>query len=216
MSICNICGGNSFASGPNGRLSKLGSLPRCEKCQSLERHRAFRDIADKLRSRFDFSEMSALQFSKDLSFQPIWFRNHLLSIYGGANSFDLQNINLPNDAFDFIICNHVIEHIADDRSGLKELLRIVTSSGIIFLSFPDPLGRAKTQDWGFPDENKHGHYRVYGADAVDKFKDILSEVYFLNGYGIDYVTNSREGVWLLTKSKSTYNQILESGFNLLD
>jgi SAM-dependent methyltransferase len=212
---CNICGSLSFGKGPNGRLSKLGKPPRCEKCQSLERHRAFRAIAEKLQTVFNFSNMSALQFSKDLAFRPDWFKSHLLSVYGGVNSTDLQNINYLDNTFDIVICNHVLEHIADDRLGLKELIRVVKNKGVIFLSFPNPLNQLKTRDWGFPDEKQHGHYRIYGADAIDKFQDILDKVYLFRGIGADEATGSLEEVWLMTKNIETYQKIVESGVRQL-
>jgi SAM-dependent methyltransferase len=213
MKKCNICDGLSFELGPNGRRSKNGGHPRCAHCQSLERHRAFRALALTLSSSFDFSKMSCLQFSQDLAFEANWFSSRLLSIYNGINSIDLQNISHPDESFDFIICNHVIEHVADDFSALNELIRILKSSGILFLSFPDPLGRAITVDWGFPDDKMHGHYRVYGADAVNRFGDILSKFFYARCLANDPVTNVDEEVWLITKSENIYRMILDSGIN---
>jgi SAM-dependent methyltransferase len=215
MKICNVCGNDSFGEGPGGRLSKLGLMPRCEQCQSLERHRAFRKVADQLSKKFDFKSMAALQFSKDLAFNAEWFNAHLLSVYGGVNSLDLQCIDLKSESFDIVICNHVIEHIQNDYAGLAELIRIVSNSGFVFLSFPDPLGLTKTRDWGYPDEKKHGHYRIYGADAVEKFRPLLDSVFFYRGFGLDEVTGSREEVWLLTKDNQTYEKIIESGVEKL-
>ena len=45
---CPICGGTVFGPGPKGRMAPNGSLPRCAGCQSLERHRIFRIMFEKL------------------------------------------------------------------------------------------------------------------------------------------------------------------------
>lgn len=39
--------------------------------------------------------------------------------------YDIQNMEKVEDSiYDLIICSHVLEHVADDRSALKELYRI--------------------------------------------------------------------------------------------
>ena len=45
---CPICGGTVFGPGPKGRTSPNGAMPRCAGCQSLERHRIFRIMFDRL------------------------------------------------------------------------------------------------------------------------------------------------------------------------
>ena len=86
---------------------------------------------------------------------------------------DLQRIDRHSGSYDLVICNHVLEHVPDDGAALRELLRIVKSSGVVFLSVPDPCRRARTRDWGFPDQNRHGHYREYGADIAARFHEHL-------------------------------------------
>ncbi len=90
---CNICGNNSFGRGPGGRLSSSGLPPRCDSCGSLERHRVVRSCFAQLREALDLSEMRALQFSKDPSVDPTWFAEREMSIFGGENSLDIQNID---------------------------------------------------------------------------------------------------------------------------
>ncbi len=42
----------------------------------------------------------------------------------------------PAGAFDFFICSHVLEHVADDRAALRELHRILTPGGRGILVVP--------------------------------------------------------------------------------
>ena len=37
---------------------------------------------------------------------------------------DITDINFGDNYFDFIICNHVLEHIQDDRKAMSELFRV--------------------------------------------------------------------------------------------
>ena len=38
---------------------------------------------------------------------------------------DITDINFEDNFFDVIICNHVLEHIEDDRKAMRELLRVL-------------------------------------------------------------------------------------------
>jgi len=46
---------------------------------------------------------------------------------------DITNINFENDYFDFIICNHVLEHVKDDRKAMCELFRVLKTEGFAIL-----------------------------------------------------------------------------------
>lgn len=54
-------------------------------------------------------------------------------------------------------------------------MRITSERGFFQLSIPDPCHLEKTKDWGYPDEKKHAHYRVYGIDIEKKFKQAFLE-----------------------------------------
>ena len=68
--------------------------------------------------------MRAIQFSPDPTIDPRWFKSFELSVYGEGESLDIQAIDRPDGAYDFVACSHVLEHVADDRKALGELLRI--------------------------------------------------------------------------------------------
>jgi len=63
-------------------------------------------------------------------------------ISGGLNplvanrKIDITNINFGNDHFDFIICNHVLEHIHGDRKAMSELFRVLKPGGEAILHSP--------------------------------------------------------------------------------
>ena len=197
---CNICGSSEFKTGPGGRLSMTNMLPECMGCHSLERHRAirmhwqsgvFKSLNDKV----------ALQFSNDPSICPEWFKHYEISIYKQKNSLDLQNINKPDETYDFIICNHVLEHVPNDKKAIMELFRVVKQGGLVYLTFPAPLLFESTQDWGYPDKNKHGHYRIYGFQDVKKLlDDIIGTTNYSTELACDPVTGDSELVFCIRKS----------------
>jgi hypothetical protein len=104
---CPICGGTVFGPGPKGRTSPNGAMPRCAGCQSLERHRIFRIMFDKLGPQ-EFAAWTAIQFSPDPTVDPSWFASHELSVNGEPGSLDIQSIDRPDAAYDIAISSHVL------------------------------------------------------------------------------------------------------------
>ena len=51
---------------------------------------------------------------------------------------DAQTLTtIADDSVDFVIANHVLEHLEDPIAGLKSFLRVLRAPGIIFLTLPD-------------------------------------------------------------------------------
>ena len=155
----------------------------------------------------DFRTMRTIQFSREPTLDPGWFATFELSLYGAENSIDIQTIDRPDSAYDLVACSHVLEHVADDRRALGELLRITTPDGVLFLVVPDPFREEKTRDWGFAKPEKHGHFRVYGADIAYRFAEYLPGQSVLAYQGEDPVTGERDGGFLLAKSVATRHRI---------
>ena len=44
---------------------------------------------------------------------------------------------LPDGSQDFIIANHLLEHVADPIGALEEWYRLLRPDGILFLALPD-------------------------------------------------------------------------------
>jgi SAM-dependent methyltransferase len=196
---CNICGGQRFLRGPNDRLSATGKRPRCKRCHSFERHRAFRRIFLELGPR-RLRALRCLQFSQDPTVDRRWFGSYEVSIFKKSNSLDLQHIDRPDHSYDVIVCNHVLEHVPDYRAALREFGRILSARGFLFLSFPDPCHVERTADWGYPDPNLHDHYRHFGRDVEDVFRQELPDCHVVAVTAADPITSARDLAYIVTRS----------------
>ena len=49
---------------------------------------------------------------------------------------DITDIKFKDNFFDVIICNHVLEHIIDDRKAMSELFRVLKPKGFAILEVP--------------------------------------------------------------------------------
>ena len=87
---------------------------------------------------------------------------------------DIQALTLADDAFDLVICNHVLEHVPDDRAAARELARVTAPGGQAVISVPGDWSRATTVT--FADQAFNGHHRDYGTDVVDVLRSAFAEV----------------------------------------
>lgn len=58
--------------------------------------------------------------------------------------FDVQHIPLEDDFTDVVICNHILEHVEDDRQALRELHRILKPGGWGIVLSPMDSSREET------------------------------------------------------------------------
>jgi SAM-dependent methyltransferase len=85
---------------------------------------------------------------------------------------DVASLPYPDDHFDAILCNHVLEHVPDDRRALRELYRVLRPGGWAILQVPIQKGRAATyEDPAITDPGdrrrafgQEDHLRIYGRD----------------------------------------------------
>jgi predicted SAM-dependent methyltransferase len=90
--------------------------------------------------------------------------------------FDVQNIPLEDESMDVIICNHLLEHVEDDRRAMAELYRILKCGGWGIMLVPEERGRATTfEDDTITDPEErtrifgqYDHRRIYGRDYDER------------------------------------------------
>jgi SAM-dependent methyltransferase len=98
---------------------------------------------------------------------------------------DLMNVHYDANAFDAVICNHVLEHVPDDRKAMAEIWRILRPGGwSILLSPIHPALNRTREDPTITDPaerqrlfGQHDHLRWYGQDYGDRLKAAAFEVH---------------------------------------
>lgn len=92
---------------------------------------------------------------------------------------DIHNIQYPDDTFDVIFCNHVLEHVTDDKQCMRELRRVLKPGGLAIMQVPFERGRKVTdEDPSITDPEErirrfgqYDHVRIYGTDYHDRLKE---------------------------------------------
>ena len=94
--------------------------------------------------------------------------------------FDLLGMPHQDNTFDVVICNHVLEHIPDDRQAMSEILRILKPGGFAILQVPLSMKLKETLEDSsvLTKEDRHrvfgqfDHVRVYGSDYKKRLESI--------------------------------------------
>lgn len=89
---------------------------------------------------------------------------------------DVTAIDLPDDAFDAVLCSHVLEHVPDDRAAMAELRRITAPGGFALVMVPLALHRATTHEdpaVRTPEDRRReflqaDHVRLYAPDIAQR------------------------------------------------
>ena len=165
---------------------------------SLERHRLFW-LYLKNETTFFSAPLRVLHFAPEQAFvQKFKKQKNLTYTTTDLNSpiadvkADICDLPFKDNSFDFIICNHVLEHIPDDTKAMQELYRVFAPSGTAILQVPYDAKREITfEDNTITDQSErtrifgqYDHLRVYGMDYFKK----LSSIGF-NVNALDYTSS---------------------------
>ena len=165
----------------------------CPACGSLPRHRILAMWGER--------HMGLLIGKDILYFAPErgmtkWMDDHGIS-YTTADlmdedadlSIDIQKTGLPENSFDVIICNHVLEHVGDYRTALQEMKRILRPGGVFILSFPmseeveyvDEDASVKTDEGRLKRFGQSDHVRLFGKHSQMLITEAGFEVEVIDG-----------------------------------
>ncbi len=87
---------------------------------------------------------------------------------------DIQQLSFPSESFAAILCNHVLEHVPDDRQALMETARVLKPGGVAVFTIPGDYDKQTTRHFDTPDGN--GHFRHYGLEVVDLMRSAFPKV----------------------------------------
>jgi SAM-dependent methyltransferase len=103
--------------------------------------------------------------------------------------FDIMTLPFADNTFDAVICNHVLEHVSDDRVAMAELYRVLQPGGWALLQVPIALALEKTiEDPSAKTEadrirvfGQSDHVRLYNAvDYVERLQATGFSVSLIN------------------------------------
>lgn len=116
-----------------------------------------------------------LEENKDCDYYPV----DIKKMSGGAkvHRVDITSIPFIDNFADYIIVNHVLEHIPDEKTAVSEMKRVLKEKGKIVMSFPISIEENTFEDNNITtDEQREKYYgqkdhvRLYGRDFKKHFE----------------------------------------------
>jgi SAM-dependent methyltransferase len=175
--ICPNCGSTfrrfGDVNGPNRE---------CWTCGSLERHRSVKLYLERHPEMLP-PGIRVLHVAPERSLRPIftavpqieYVKGDLSAYAADLVRVDVTDIPFPDDHFDVLVCNHVLEHVPDDGKAMREISRVLKPTGWALLLVPDVGEQTTDEDHSVTDprerERRWGqwdHVRRYGWDYVDR------------------------------------------------
>lgn len=179
---CPCCGGRFRRMIPWDPSDPLDDNMVCPVCRSQSRHRLLLTFLERETDLFT-SETKLLHFAPE-SFLAHRFREYRnieyvtadLSMAQVSARLDITSLPFAKDSFDALICNHVLEHVMDDRAAINELSRVLRPGGWAVIMVPMDCNRAETfEDPSITDPEKRlkvfgqsDHVRIYGRDFIHR------------------------------------------------
>lgn len=95
-----------------------------------------------------------------------------------VRQLDLQKLPFEGECFDFVVANHVLEHVGNDELALMEIVRVLKKGGFAILQTPySDVLENRFEDAGIRSERarlhaygQEDHVRLYGKNWVSDFE----------------------------------------------
>lgn len=154
----------------------------CPHCKSRDRDRWLLWVLKNYTNIFE-GKVKVLHIAPEWYIDELIMNNQQCDYYSGninrtrgRNYIDICDIPFRDDFFDYIIVNHVLEHIEDLSKAMEELYRVLRNDGKIVMSFPicvdqktysSPSICSDKERWEFYGQSDH--VRLFGND----YREIL-------------------------------------------
>lgn len=181
---CPVCQTSFRTFLPYGRInSRPNAL--CPNCLALERHRLMWVYLQQ-ETNFFQEKLTVLHIAPEACFIPRFEKLHG-SGYITADiesplakvKMDIHQIPFPDNTFDAVLCNHVLEHVDDDLKAMGEIRRVLKPQGFAILQVPffKPVPDQTFADPSIRDPRdrerifgQDDHVRRYGKDYADRIR----------------------------------------------
>ena len=218
---CPICGKHFRKFLPYG-YGKAKDNRLCPKCLSLERHRLLW-LYLKQRTDFFTANLKVLHIAPE---QPFINRFRKLKNldYTTADldspiadiKLDVTDMKLPDNSYDVVICNHVLEHVSNANVAMKEILRILKPGGWAILLVPIRMDINTFEDPSITDPKErerlfgqYDHVRQFGRDYTKYIEKsglipLADDFYYSLGNKKETMRLARKGEELIYGGRKSY------------
>ncbi len=215
---CNICGFRANRWLPRGhnypiidKLDIIGAGKRwvdCKKCGSSDRDRLVYEFLKKRDAKYPLKDALFLHVAPEFALNckiETHFKCNSTKLDFKVSGYkfaypidvikgDIQNLQFDNHSFDFIICNHVLEHVSDDEIALQELFRVLKPGGFAILQVPISVKINRTivagNHWSNLQKKEFigqkDHQRLYGFDIKQTIESKGFKCEFWNEINHDF------------------------------
>lgn len=196
---------------------------RCLKCGSHDRERLIYLYLKYVACIFDSSKaLDILHIAPEPRLSQVLLKSNMHYVCGDlftegytypeyVSNMNVLDLPFEDNTFDIILCNHVLEHIPEDRKAMKEIYRALKPDGFALLQVPISYRLEHTiEDFSIQDphlrEIKFGqkdHCRLYSKDYVDRLQECGFKVDVLNiskDYSL-YGVNPEENLFICHKKQ---------------
>ena len=170
------------------KLATIGSNVErfwCPHCESIDRERHLLLFLDRLKIMERLRGGTVLHMAPEYRLRGYiesfnlgrYVRGDLSPTAEGVQQIDLQQIPYPDETFDLVICNHMLEHVDDAELALQEIHRVLKRGGRTICQTPYAARLSQT----FADQRlqstddrlffygQEDHVRLFGMDMEQYF-----------------------------------------------
>lgn len=163
---------------------------RCPRCGSLERHRLLWLFLERETDLFT-RRQSLLHIAPEQVYSAKFAGHATIDYVSGdlgpgkaMEVMDVTAIDRPDGSFDAVMCNHVLEHVPDDRRAMSELFRVLKPGGVAYMQHPIDYALERTYEDASvtsPEDRmrefgQEDHVRWYGSDFVERLRSVGFDV----------------------------------------
>lgn len=196
---CNLCGHTVNKFLPGGidtpffkELKVIGGGYRenviCPYCNCMDRSRWVYWVLKEQTKIFEGG--TVLHFAPEKMIRKKFEKNNQCDYYAGdlvlklgVHKIDVTNIPFSDEFFDYILINHVLEHVEDEAQAFGELRRVIKPDGKMIFSVPVTMETETIEMEGIcSDEDREKYYgqkdhvRLYGRDYKERIESYGWEV----------------------------------------
>ena len=180
------------------RYEQIGQDVACPVCHSLPRHRILATWCEQNSDSLKGKQI--LYFALEYGMLHWLKRNGIpvtsADLFAPADlKLDLERIDQPDNSWDVVFCNHVLEHVKEYKKALEELRRILKPGGKLICSFPiDGNYNTVYEDVLLADDmsaeadrerirrfGQRDHLRVFGLDSKQLLEGAGFDVSVIDG-----------------------------------